>query len=358
MKILVIGAGVLGSLYAARLYQAGHDVAILSRGERLAQIQEHGIVLENAITRMGTIADVPAVGEIPGEEQYDLVLVLTRKEQISELLPMLAAHQGSPHVLFMVNNAAGPEEMVQALGRQRVLLGFPAAGGERVGPVVRYIDLSSQGSPVHIGELDGTRTPRLERIRQAFALAGIKAVITPNMDAWLKTHVALVSPIANALYLAGGDNYRLARTPDGLVLMARGVKEGLRVLKKLGVPITPRSIGLLTLIPEPLLIEILTRQVGTARVELLAARHANHAREEMLHLAREFRELIRQSGLRTPALDRLYYHAQPQNPPAPQGSAYIPLNWRPLWIGLLASAAVVLDLLWLRGYRRKRRRAA
>ena len=38
-----------------------------------------------------------------------------------------------------------------------------------------------------------------------FEQAGFPAATNRNMDAWLKTHVALVSPIAHALYLAGGD---------------------------------------------------------------------------------------------------------------------------------------------------------
>ena len=46
MEILVYGAGVVGSQYAARLRQAGHMVTLLARGERAAQMRDHGIVLE------------------------------------------------------------------------------------------------------------------------------------------------------------------------------------------------------------------------------------------------------------------------------------------------------------------------
>lgn len=47
-RILVYGAGVLGSLYAARLAESGKDVTILARGQRLRELWEHGIVLEDA----------------------------------------------------------------------------------------------------------------------------------------------------------------------------------------------------------------------------------------------------------------------------------------------------------------------
>ncbi len=45
MKILIYGAGNIGSLYAAKLKDAGHDVTILARGARLREIREHGILL-------------------------------------------------------------------------------------------------------------------------------------------------------------------------------------------------------------------------------------------------------------------------------------------------------------------------
>ena len=73
-----------------------------------------------------------------------------------------------PHVLFMVNNAAGPGEIVHALGPERVLLGFPGAGGQRDGHVVRTNLVSGLIQPTTFGELDGRITPRLRRIAAAF----------------------------------------------------------------------------------------------------------------------------------------------------------------------------------------------
>jgi hypothetical protein len=50
MKILVFGAGVIGTLYAARLQEAGHRVTILARSSRLADIRRHGLVLEDVVS--------------------------------------------------------------------------------------------------------------------------------------------------------------------------------------------------------------------------------------------------------------------------------------------------------------------
>lgn len=61
MDILVYGAGVLGSLYAARLQEAGHAVALLARGPRRADLQAHGIVLDDAQTGRRTTTYVRVV---------------------------------------------------------------------------------------------------------------------------------------------------------------------------------------------------------------------------------------------------------------------------------------------------------
>jgi len=47
-KVLVIGAGVIGSFNAARLKDGGKDVTLLARGQRLEDLREHGVVLEDA----------------------------------------------------------------------------------------------------------------------------------------------------------------------------------------------------------------------------------------------------------------------------------------------------------------------
>jgi 2-dehydropantoate 2-reductase len=144
INILVYGAGVMGSLYAARLKESGQQVTILARGKRLAEIRERGIVLEDATTGQRTTTEINAVEQLSPEDVYDLVVVLMRRTQIAAILPTLAANRHTPNILFMCNNASGPDEMVEALGRERVLLGFPGAGGVLQANVLRYVVVSGR----------------------------------------------------------------------------------------------------------------------------------------------------------------------------------------------------------------------
>lgn len=351
-RILVYGAGVLGSLYAGKLTQAGYDVTLLARGPRLEELQRDELVLVDDATGDREQIPVRVTARLAPDEAYDLVLVVVRKDQLPSVLPSLAANTCTPNVLFLVNNAAGPEELIEALGRERVLLGFPGAGGQRSDGVVRYRLIPGSFQPTTIGELDGRKTQRLELIARTLADAGFPVAISPNMDAWLKTHVALVCPIANALYLAGGSSYRLARTPDGILLLVRAVKEGHRVLQTLGIPITPGSHRLLAWIPEPLIVAVLRRGLMAPENELQMAQHAIAARDEMRLLAEEFRRLKDRAGIPTPAIDALACYLDPAHPALPEGQANLEMDWRSTIavIALLSTAALAG---WLFSRRRK-----
>ena len=111
MRLLVYGAGNIGSLYAARLAQSSHDVAILARGTRLEQIRRRGIELEDGVSGQRCTASPAAVDRLDPDDAYDVVLVILPKHRIAEVLPALAANERTPSIMFFGNNAAGPDAM-------------------------------------------------------------------------------------------------------------------------------------------------------------------------------------------------------------------------------------------------------
>ncbi len=346
MRILVYGTGPLGSLFAARLQAAQHDVSILARGQRLADLREYGIVLEDAMTGERTTTRVTVVEQLTPDDAYDLVIVVMRKNQVKEILPVLAANRHTPNILFMGNNAAGSDEYISALRCERVLLGFGGAGGMRAGYAMLVLaGTRSRKATVTIGELDGRITPRLKEIASVFESAGFQAVLSPNIDAWLKSHAAVISPIALALYMVGGDNYRLARTRDALVLGTRALRESFQVLRALDIPITPPALRVYDWLPEPILVPLVQRLFNSRSAEIAIAGHASAARDEMQQIADEFKTLTHSTTVATPVLDRLYPYLDPSVPPIAEGGTQIPLDWRGVWIGLGAMAGVIAALI-------------
>jgi len=320
MKVLIVGAGVLGSFYAARLREGGVDVTLLARGRRLADLREHGVVLESALGGRRTVTRVPLTDRLGPDDEYDLAIVIVRRSQIPPVLAMLAANRRIPSVLFLGNNAGGTADLVAALGEPRVLTGFVIAGGERQGYVVRYI--YSRWVAMKMGELDGARTPRALAIAGLLRRAGLRVKLEADMDAWLKTHAAGVVPIAGAIYLCGGDVRRLAHTPAALRLYVRSYREGLRALRRAGVPVVPAAARPLAWIPEAVLVLGWRLFLDTNTAVIGAQGHAKAAPDEMKELADELRAIMRRAGLACPASDILFAEIDKQSalaagPPPP-----------------------------------------
>ncbi|MFG2174435.1 ketopantoate reductase family protein [Streptomyces niveus] len=253
MKLLVYGAGVLGSLFSAHLYEAGHDVSLLARGERLASLRRHGVQLAEAGSPDVRRVPVPVVEHPAGG--YDLTAVFVRTHQVDAVLESLAGLEGD--VLFQLNWAAGAEPLGAVIGHERVLLGFGAAGGTMDGDVVRYRapNFLTRRVATPIGEPDGRTTPRLERIVGEFRTAGINAKAEPKMDAWLKTHAAFEVPLGQAVHTAGGP-VALADDPDAVRGMLRLMRQNLAAMP---TPPVPRGFAALRTLPEGLLVPALRR---------------------------------------------------------------------------------------------------
>ena len=304
MKILTYGAGNIGSLYAAKLQDAGHDVTILARGARLHAIREHGILLQDFRSGRKSTTRVEAVERLAPADAYDLVLVILPRNSIGETLPILAANQNTPSVMFFGNNAGVVDEMTESLGCERVLLGFPGAAGVPHDKATRYLILDRREQPTTIGELDGSESSRIKAIANALKSAGFPISICSNMDAWLKTHAAEIVPTAGALHMAKCDIGQLKHNREALVTMVRAIREGHRVLIACGIPITPANHKIFRWIPEFLMVLAIRRKLDDGAWNIKIG-HAAAARDETIAIAREFRELVQHSGVNTPAINQL-----------------------------------------------------
>lgn len=343
-KILVYGAGPLGSLFSARLQQGGNHVSILARGKRLAELHEDGIVLVDVQTQEQTVTRVNVVERLAPDDAYGLVLVIMRKNHALQILPVLAANRHTPNVLFLMNNAAGPGALVEALGQERVLIGFPNSAGYREGHAVHCLTGTEEDKAyVPFGEVDGHISDRTREVARILESApGFGAEIRTDMDTWLKYHVALLFPsLAPALFAAGVDNYQLARTRDLVVLTIRAMREGFRVLRSLGLPVTPSKLKVIEWLPEPILVLLVQRLLANPLMETALVKHAEAARDEVQHLIGEFMALARTTSVPTPTIDRLLLYYEPDALKVPDGRAEIPLRWGGLVVGVGALAMLV-----------------
>ena len=304
MRIAVIGAGVLGSLYAARLAAAGQTVTLVARGDRLTQLQRGPILILNEDNDARAAATVEVVAHLDPDADYDLALVVVRADQIDALLPDLQANRGVKTFLFLHNRAAGHAALAQAVGPERLLLGFPGAGGWLDGAIVRYRLIPEQ--PTTVGEPDGSLSPRLRDIAKVLLAAGFNVALSRRMDDWLKTHAMLVTAIAGAIYLGHGSTAAVANSRDSIRVLVRGIRQGFGLLSDAGVAITPRKLALLVGLPAILARLYLRRFLARPASELILARHANAVPGELATLVEELRAIVRLDLRAAPDLETLW----------------------------------------------------
>ncbi|HEY1805689.1 MAG TPA: 2-dehydropantoate 2-reductase N-terminal domain-containing protein [Terracidiphilus sp.] len=305
MRILVYGAGVVGTVFAAGLARAGHDVTVLARGARLQEIQKHGLLVEDVVTNVRSTAPARTIDRLGEEDAYDLALITVRNDQLPMVIPVLAANTRIPTILFMLNNPSGSALWVDALGSNRALQGFPGVGGVLKDHVVRFIHIRQQ--PTTIGEPHGAHTARPKVLAKLMRTAGFPSRIDRDMDGWLMSHAFFVTSVCAAIYLAEGDCQRLSRDRTTVELMIDGVREGFRTVRALDHAVHPIPLRvLMTRLPRPAAVLYWRRFLSKKTAEFAFGQHARHAVGEMRALAGECRALVAKSGVDSPALRELY----------------------------------------------------
>jgi 2-dehydropantoate 2-reductase len=348
VKILIYGAGMIGSIIASQLERSGQKVTVLARGSRAEAIRSFGIVTHPLEGDDYFTAHPAVIETLAPEDAFDVILVTLRRNQHQEILPILAQNQHAKTIVFLGNNLGGAVDLLEHLPAEKIVLGFGGTGGERRGDIIYHFhdDPSGKVGKIWLGELDGKRTQRLQQLAQLFQQAGFDTEIQPRMDDWLKTHAALILPLAFGLYRCEGNNYHLAQTRDALLMVFRGIKEGFKVVRKAGSRIIPMKYALMARMPEPIAVAILRKLFASEAARIAIAVHANNARDEMYFLAREFQQLIQSAAVATPNLAQLFAVMDSDQPAIPQGSKTARLNWKPVWV----AAGVFAGILGALGY--------
>ena len=253
MKITVVGAGAIGGYLGARLSVAGEDVTFIARNRNLAAIRANGfrLILEDGSTLHAP--NVRAVEQMAEAGPQDAVLLTVKAHQVRELLPALRGLFGPKTVVVtMINGVpwwyfqklAGPYlgravtsvdpdgALAEQIEVDRLIgsVVYPAA--ELVEPgLVRVIE----GNRFTLGELDGSRSERIEALSAAFMRAGFKSPVSRDIRAelWVKLWGNLsFNPISALTHATLAD---ICRFPPTRTLAERMMTEAQAVAEALGV---------------------------------------------------------------------------------------------------------------------------
>ena len=297
MKALVYGSGVIGSYLAHILCAAGNDVTVLARGEWKEQLEKNGLRIRHHLQRRETLDHPRVIGDIAEDGVYDVAFAVMPYNKIGAILEPLARLR-APIVVLVGNNmrpdATRETILKSTVCEKRVLFGFQATAGKRDRDKGLLICERAGAGSMDIGGLhslpdEATRA----KLDAAFAGTGYRLRWQPDMEAYLKCHLAAILPIGYMAYTCHGD----MRSSTGAQrrLMRLASREAYAMLKGQGIPILPEGDdrfyrpGIRGLVMQFLyFVMSKNRTIG----DLVACEHCRNAWEEMQMLDEAFDAVI------------------------------------------------------------------
>ncbi|MBR0655316.1 ketopantoate reductase family protein [Plastoroseomonas arctica] len=235
MRILVLGAGALGGYFGARLIEAGAEVAFLVRPARASLLADQGLRIDSpfgAFHRPVTTLTAATPG-------WDVILLACKAYDLEAAMAAIRPAVGADTaILPVLNGLAHIETLTEIVGAPHVLGGLAKI----------QATLTPEGAIRHLndwryitfGELDGTLSPRVLALRDAFAAApGVVAEAVPDVMARLWEKLTHLGTSAMATVLMRANVGEIARSPGGVALMARILERNIAIAAHHGHPVRP-----------------------------------------------------------------------------------------------------------------------
>ncbi|MCK5101444.1 MAG: ketopantoate reductase family protein [Cyclobacteriaceae bacterium] len=307
-KVLVFGAGTIGSYYTYKLNEANIDVTLLARGDRYAYLKEHGVKLIDEITKTKFSSKIRVIDHIDPDEVFDFVIVLVRKNALQPIIKQLSGLKNLKNIVFMGNNVLGFDAYIMDIDKEKLFFGFPQVGGKVKDQIVYLTEKAEKGKarPITIGEMDGSITTRLKQFEDLLKQASFNVDIVNDIDGWLKYHAAFVLPLGYSLYKHNCDNYAVAKSKETQLEMVKAAKDAGNVLRALGYKKRyPFKFNLFYWLPEKMTSKVIQALFNNEYAKIAFAHHASYAIDEMEELTSDFYKLIKKSNVSTPNFDKL-----------------------------------------------------
>lgn len=214
MKIAVVGAGGVGGYFGGRLAQAGIDTTFIVRGATLEALRSQGLTVESVLgdfklERVQATDDPSTVGPV------DAVLLAVKAWQIADAAESIRPMVGPETMVVPLENGVdAPEVLRNMFDAHNVLGGLCAIVSFIVRP--GYIRHAAFEPMVMFGELDNTRTARVEQLMDAFDRAGVKAEVPQDIRRSMWTKFLFIAPMSGI--------GALTRVPVGIWRASREVR--------------------------------------------------------------------------------------------------------------------------------------
>jgi 2-dehydropantoate 2-reductase len=240
MKIVMLGAGAMGSLFGALLSRSGKgEVWLLDIWEEhINQVKSHGLVVESegkkTTFRVNATVNPLEIG------LADLVIVFVKaystKDAVAYVLPVV----GKDTLFLSLQNGLGNAEIIASLvGTAKVVGGVTSQGSTLLGPGrVRH---GGRG-PTFIGPIGWRKTPILGRIASLLSESGIGTEMSDDVEPVIWQKVLVNAGINPLTAMTGLKNGELLEFEETRTLLAMVVNEAEGVALKKGIPLEGNTV--------------------------------------------------------------------------------------------------------------------
>ena len=235
MKIVMLGAGALGSTIGGTLAMGGNDVHFVDMWqEHVDLINKDGLHMTNEKEDWYVRVDARTTADTIGEA--DLVIVLVKSFATKQAVEQLKQTNviGKNTLVMSLQNGLGNEETIASvIGSENVISGKTYVGGRLI--QAGYISAGVQGKWTYLGELNGEITDRIQTVCNVFNDAGLLCEVSDNIKGLIWDKL-LINVAAGALCgitrLPYGPLYEEEYIKDVAVA---AIQEGIQVAKAAGV---------------------------------------------------------------------------------------------------------------------------
>ena len=236
MKIAVVGAGAMGSLFGGRLSQSGHQVLLYDiNREHVETIQTDGLVIEDLASGTQETCRPIATTQAEDLRVAEILIIFVKSAATEAVARQFSEITGVGTIAVTMQNGLGNEAILKKhFGEQRTAAGVTSQGATFIGP--GRIRHAGRG-PTHLCMSD-RNNEKLEDFVDALNQAGLDTELEENIEDLIWSKLIINVGINAVTALTGLPNGRLLEFPDCKALMADLVAEAVAVAEKRGVHLT------------------------------------------------------------------------------------------------------------------------
>lgn len=287
MNVLIVGTGVIGSLYGCALSQK-HHVFHYVRQEKLTLLNQKKITFDFIDERQdkkhqNTIGSYTYHCVDNANGNYDLIIVPVKTFQLTEVLRTLTVQSPDANYLLMTLDWNMSREFDKILGKSHYVLGYAGGGG-----TFRENQLwANLGNDVMLGAVDQEQQPLLISVTEMFKSCGIIPSIEANPLHWLWVHNVGSAPLGAAL-AKYHDMSRLLKDKRLIKISFKAMRECYIICEKRGVDL--KNYDEIKMMSFPLFLLVPMFKMNFTRNPVMQ-RYTAHAVDSIDEMVENFKEI-------------------------------------------------------------------